>query len=130
MKRRVPVKLPWENQPGWEDPMPLGVEAERTQKDGNPGDVVLKVYISEDVDFIGLRCYLGDGVQAQLYTADAPPKVYELRAPETDLILSTRPRVLESPTRRACIWRIHVLPDALIWFDVDSWHWDETESGR
>jgi len=123
-----PKERPWRNQPGWEEPWPLGVEVERSEKDGKPGDVILKVYISERVDFIGLTCFFAEGTQAQLYTRDNPPEVYELRAPRTHLILSTRPRFWESQTRVACTWIIREPADGHVWFDVDAWHWDETES--
>jgi len=125
-----PKERPWRNQPGWEEPWPLGVEVERLQKDGKPGDVILKVYISERVDFIGLACFFAEGTQAQLYTSDNPPLVYELHAPQTNLILSTLPRFWESQTRVACTWKIRGPADSLVWFDVEAWHWDEKEADR
>ncbi len=127
-KVNLPIsgKLPWENQPGWREPERIGVEVDRTLGDKTGERAIgLKVYIADEVDFIGLSCFLGEGTHAQLYTEDDPPKVYELHAPETNLILSTWPRVFESSMITACHWKIRVLAGNRIWFQVDSWHWDE-----
>ena len=114
--------------PGWHEPERLGVELQCVPgEESSRGleNLTLKIHIYDEVNFIGLRCHLGSGTRAQLLTRDDPPKVYELRAPETDLILSTWPRVFESPTQTVCIWTIRVLSGNNIWFDVDAWQWDK-----
>jgi hypothetical protein len=45
-----------------------------------------------------------------------------LRAPETDVILSTLPRVYESNFRTYCQWTIRLLAGNSIWVHVDAWH--------
>jgi hypothetical protein len=117
-------KLPWDNLPGWHEPERLGVVLDETLGDKIGGLAMgVKVYIQDYVDFIGLRCLLGEGTHAQLFTHDDSPKVYEVHAPETDLILSTWPRVYESNWRTACHWTIRLLAGNDIWVDVDAMHW-------
>jgi len=123
-----PRKLPWHDQPGWQEPFRLGVEVDRALGD-KTGEMLigLKVTIVDEVDFIGLSCFLGEGTRAQLYTEDDPPKVYELHAPQTDLILSTWPRSFGPQTTDVCQWKIRVLAGNHIWFQVGAWHWDEEQ---
>ncbi|EDY16747.1 hypothetical protein CfE428DRAFT_5710 [Chthoniobacter flavus Ellin428] len=133
MELPIPRKLPWDDQPGWREPMRVdGIEVDPTLRFENSGDKVigLKIRICDAVDFVGVCFSLGEGTQAQVYTEDEPPKIYDLQAPETDLILSTRPRHYRSSTQIFCAWKIRLLAGNDIRFEVAAWHWDEEERRR
>ncbi|WP_042725954.1 hypothetical protein [Chthoniobacter flavus] len=80
-------------------------------------------YIDDTIDSIRLECSFKAGTQAQLITGDNPPRVYELRAPETTLILPTTARIIESPYRIACRWIFRLPAGTAVLPRVEGWHW-------
>jgi hypothetical protein len=119
----------WLREPGWQEPIPLGtrMEAPPGEKPSSqaryPGDSTLIHYIAGPVDFVRLDCAFMEGTHAQLITGDDPPQVYELRAPNTILVLPTKARTVESPFRIACRWIFRLPPGTVVWPRVEGWHW-------
>jgi len=119
----------WLNEPGWYEPMRLGTRLDPLQGPPQgypakgPGDAAFVHYIAGPVDFVRLECRFTEGTHAQFVTADDPPQVYELRAPETILILPTTARVLETPYRIFCRWILRLPADTGVWPSIEGWHW-------
>ena len=121
----------WRREPGWEEPMHLGTRVEALQRKEDPsgeakgpGDSALIHYITDKVDFVRLECTFMAGTHGQLITRDDHPQVYELRAPETVLLLPTKPQVFESPFRLACTWIIRLPAGTVVRPEVAGWHQD------
>jgi hypothetical protein len=113
----------------WEEPPAFGLYDESGLEDAKgPGDVAMKIFVPEDVDFIRMECEFRAGTHAQLITRDESPMIYELRAPVTKLVLPAtprfhEPRALMTPT---CIWIFRLPAGTWVTRKMIAWHQDPT----
>ncbi|EDY16739.1 hypothetical protein CfE428DRAFT_5702 [Chthoniobacter flavus Ellin428] len=121
----------WLKEPGWDKPMRGGIRGEflpakegMNDVDKDPGDLVLTIRICEGVDFLRVECDFLAGTHAQVITRKDPPRIYEIQAPTTTLILPAAPQVVGPPGSLECTYLFRLPANTRVWPTVEGWHWD------